>query len=115
MTIRASPDVMWELRERCVAIQAILGQRDLSQASLREPIAALRTLQAQQVLINFLSMTRFGCPARHGAEIAFAQAAFEKLEHERVAEVGERGIVTSAFIAHEGVLAVEFVPGEMEI
>jgi len=35
---------------------------------------------------------------------------WEQLEYEVVAEAGERGVVAGAFVAEEGVLAVELVP-----
>jgi hypothetical protein len=60
-------------------------------------------------------MAGFSCACGAGGEVAFAEFALEELEDQRVAEIGEGGVVAGAFIAHEGVLAVEFVPGVMQI
>src|SRR3989442_13318635 len=76
---------------------------------------AQRTLQAQQILINFLSMTRFGSAGGSSAEIAFAEFSLEELKGERVAQMRQGGIGAGTFIAHESGVAIEFVPGEMKV
>ena len=45
--------------------------------------------------------------------VAVAEFAAEEIERETVALQGELGVVTVAFVAHERVGAVEFVPREI--
>jgi hypothetical protein len=44
--------------------------------------------------------------------IAFAKFAVKEVEYETVEAVGEFGVVADAFVAHEGMGAVDLVPGE---
>ena len=48
-----------------------------------------------------------------GGQITFAELAFEQFQRHGVGLQGEGGIVARAFVAEEGVLAVEFVPGKI--
>lgn len=59
-------------------------------------------------MLRFLRAARFG-----RWEITFAELAFEQFQRHGVGLHGEGGIVARAFVAEEGVLAVEFVPGKI--
>ena len=52
----------------------------------------------------------FGRAGRLRREVAFAQFAVEEIEDQAVQTVGEFGVVAQAFVAHEGVGAVDLVP-----
>jgi hypothetical protein len=45
-------------------------------------------------------------------EVAFAQLAVEEIEDQAVQTVSKFRVVAQAFVAHEGVCAVDVVPGE---
>ena len=65
---------------------------------------------------NAESVARLRRSARHfRRQVAFAELALEEFEDEAVAGEGERGVVAVAFVAEEGVLTVELVPGEVQV
>ena len=45
-------------------------------------------------------------------DVTFAEFAVEEIEDEAVEAVGEFWVVANAFVTHEGVSAVDLVPGE---